>query len=81
MAWWARVNPRFRDYAEEFVMRWSDPQGWGRQEEPVDAHRGTRIDSVLDLDTGASPGVWTAELLLRGDRVGRFRIPVVPRRR
>jgi hypothetical protein len=79
MAWWGRLNPRFRDYAERFVVRWSDPDGRVVQEKPVEEFGGIRIGSVLKLDADPTPGTWTAELLLHGERVERFRVPVEPR--
>lgn len=78
IAWWGRVNPRFRSSIDDFEVRWSDPDGRVVQNEAVKKHRRTGVASVLELDSGAAPGVWSTELLLRGERVDRFRVTVEP---
>lgn len=76
MAWWARLNPRFRSYSEQFVLRWTGPEGRVVQEEEVDRFEGSVIGSVLKLRDGARPGEWSAELLLADELVERSTVPV-----
>jgi len=79
LAWWGRVNPRFRGYVEAFVVRWTDPRGRVVKEDFVEAFGSTRFGSVLELDDGATPGTWTVDLLLGTDRVERQTVMVRPR--
>jgi len=79
MAWWGRVNPRFRAYVERFVVRWSDPSGRVVQEEYADEYGRTRVGSLVELDTDPAIGIWSADLLLDGERVERFEVAVTGR--
>jgi predicted Zn-dependent protease len=79
IAWWGRVNPRFRDYSEVFVLRWTGPDGRVVQEEPVKKYGAAGVGSVLEFEGGATPGTWSAELLLRNERIDRLRVTVEER--
>jgi hypothetical protein len=76
IAWWARVNPRFQSYVEEFVLRWTAPNGRVVQEEAVDEYSQLVVGSILAFENGAAAGEWTAELLLGDDLVDRRKVAV-----
>jgi predicted Zn-dependent protease len=76
IAWWARVNPRFQSYVDEFVLRWTAPDGRVVQEEAVDEYSRLFVGSILALENGAAAGEWTAELLLGEELVDRRKVAV-----
>jgi tetratricopeptide (TPR) repeat protein len=76
MAWWARLNPRFRSYSDEFLLRWTGPGGRVVQQREVERFEGSVIGSVLKLRDGAQPGEWSAELLLADELVDRSTVQV-----
>jgi len=76
IAWWARVNPRFQSYVEEFALRWTAPDGRVVQEAAVDEYSRLVVGSILALENGASAGEWTAELLLGEELVDRRKVAV-----
>jgi tetratricopeptide (TPR) repeat protein len=76
IAWWARVNPRFQSYVDEFALRWTAPDGRVVQEASVDEYSRLVVGSILALEDGASAGEWTAELLLGEELVDRRKVAV-----
>jgi predicted Zn-dependent protease len=76
IAWWARVNPRFQSYVEEFVLRWTAPDGRVVQEKAVDEYSRPFVGSILALENGAAAGEWTTELLLGEELVDRRKVAV-----
>jgi tetratricopeptide (TPR) repeat protein len=79
LAWWARLNPRFRHWSEHFSLRWTAPDGRVMQDEEIDELADDALRSRLDLEPGAAAGTWTAELHLRGESVDRRNVEVRPR--
>jgi hypothetical protein len=73
IAWWARLGSRFRQYANEFDVRWIDPSGKIALEKSAKKRSADMIGSVLEFGRRrrAVAGRWTLELVLEGDVVER----------
>jgi predicted Zn-dependent protease len=80
ISWWAQLGSRFRQYANEFEVRWIDPSGKLSQEKRVKKRSAERISSVLKFgDEGATAaGRWTLELVLEDNVVERQRVLIRP---
>jgi hypothetical protein len=73
IAWWARLGSRFRQYANEFEVRWIGPSGKIALEKPAKKRSADTIGSVLEFGRKrpAEAGRWTLELVLEDDVVDR----------
>jgi len=80
IAWWARLGSRFRQYANQFDVRWIDPSGKIAMEKSAKKRSADTIGSALkfDREKPAAPGRWTLELVLEDDVVERQAFVIRP---
>jgi predicted Zn-dependent protease len=73
IAWWARLGSKFRQYADQFVVRWVAPSGEISKRKRAQKRGADLIVSALDFDDErmAAEGRWTLELVLEGDVIDR----------
>ena len=73
IAWWARLGSRFRQYADDFDVRWIEPSGRIALERSAKKRSADMIGSVLEFGRKqpAVAGRWTLELVLEDDAVDR----------
>ena len=73
LAWWGRLTPRFVSHADRIRMRWRDPDGEIRSEDPASSRGRVFVTSKLELSDASQrrAGLWTVETLLDGDVVDR----------
>jgi tetratricopeptide (TPR) repeat protein len=73
IAWWARLGPKFRQYADQFVVRWIAPSGEISKRKRAHKRGADLIVSALGFDDErmAAEGRWTLELVLEGDVIDR----------
>ncbi len=73
LAWWARLGSRFRQYADQFVVRWKAPSGEIAAQMHPRRRAADLIVSVLEFDDErmAAEGRWTLELVLKDDVIER----------
>ena len=73
IAWWARLGPRFRQYADQFVVRWKAPSGEIAAQMRPRRRAADLIVSVLEFDDErmVNEGRWTLELVLKDDVIER----------
>ncbi|MHC4410652.1 MAG: beta-barrel assembly-enhancing protease [Planctomycetota bacterium] len=73
IAWWARLGSRFRQYADEFDVRWIEPSGKIALEKSAKKRSADTIGSVLEFGRRkpAIAGRWTLEIALEDDVVDR----------
>ena len=71
--WWAQLGSRFRQYVNEFDVRWIEPSGRIALEKSAKKRGADMIVSVLKFDRKkpAVAGRWTLELVLEDDVVDR----------
>jgi tetratricopeptide (TPR) repeat protein len=80
IAWWARLGSRFRQYANQFDVRWIEPSGKIALEKPARKRSADTIGSVLEFGRKkpAVAGRWTLELVLEDDVVERQTFVIRP---
>jgi predicted Zn-dependent protease len=80
IAWWARLGPRFRQYADEFDVRWIEPSGKIALEKSAKKRSADTIGSVLEFGRKkpAVAGRWTLELVLEDNAVDRQTFVIRP---
>jgi tetratricopeptide (TPR) repeat protein len=80
IAWWARLGSKFRQYADQFVVRWIAPSGEISKRKRARKRSADLIVSALDFDDEriATEGRWTLELVLEGDVIDRQTIVIRP---
>jgi predicted Zn-dependent protease len=80
IAWWARLGSKFRQYADQFVVRWIAPSGEISKRKRAHKRSAGLIVSALDFDDEriAAEGRWTLELVLEGDVIDRQTIVIRP---
>jgi len=73
ITWWAELGPKFRQYADQFVVRWIGPSGEIAQEKRAKKRSASRIDSALKFGDKriATEGRWALELVLNDDVIRR----------
>jgi len=73
ITWWAQLGSRFRQYVNEFDVRWIEPSGRIALEKSAKKRGADMIVSVLKFDRKkpAVAGRWTLELVLKDDVVDR----------
>jgi predicted Zn-dependent protease len=78
--WWGRLNSRYSDHRDEIRVRWKDPSGDVRREEPAEDLSKPVLASVLAIREAHDmrPGSWTVEVLLEEDVVERKSFRIVP---
>lgn len=78
--WWGRLNEHYADHVDDLRVRWMDPKGDVRREEPLDALEKPVYASELPLRAGSdvATGTWTVEVLLEDDVLERRSFAVVP---
>jgi predicted Zn-dependent protease len=76
--WWGRINSRYSDHRDDIRVRWKDPSGDVRRDEPAVELSKAVLVSELPIREArdVQPGSWTVEILLEDDVVERksFRI-------
>jgi len=80
LAWWARIGSRFRQYTDDFIVRWIGPSGDVAQEDAAQDRGGNLIGSVLEFDDAqaVATGRWTVELVLNDDVLDRSTLMIRP---
>ncbi|MBW2716718.1 MAG: hypothetical protein JRD03_11605 [Deltaproteobacteria bacterium] len=80
IAWWARLGSRFRQYANEFDVRWIEPSGEIALEKGAKKRSADMIGSELTFGPKrpAVAGRWTLELVLNDDVVDRQTLVIRP---
>ena len=80
IAWWARLGPRFRQYATQFDVRWIEPSGKIALKKPARKRNADTIGSALKFgpEKPATAGRWTLELMLEDDVVDRQTFTIRP---
>ena len=80
IAWWARLGSRFRQYADDFDVRWIEPSGRIVLERSAKKRGADTIGSVLGFGrkNPAAAGRWTLELVLEDDAVDRQTFMIRP---
>jgi len=80
IVWWARLGSRFRQYADEFDVRWIEPSGKVALEKSAKKREAHMIGSVLEFGRrkSAAAGRWTLELVLENDVVDRQTFVIRP---
>jgi len=80
IAWWARLGSRFRQYANQFDVRWIEPSGKIALEKGAKKRSADMIGSELTFGRKrpAVAGRWTLELLLNDDVVDRQTLLIRP---
>jgi tetratricopeptide (TPR) repeat protein len=80
IVWWARLGSRFRQYANEFDVRWIEPSGKIALEKSAKKRSAEMIGSVLEFGRKrpAVAGRWTLELVLEDDVVARQTVVIRP---
>jgi hypothetical protein len=78
IAWWARLGSKFRQHANQLVVRWIAPSGEVVKAKRAKKRAANLIISVLDLSRAqaTAEGRWTLELVLEDDVIDR-RIVVI----
>jgi tetratricopeptide (TPR) repeat protein len=73
IAWWARLGSRFRQYADDFDVRWIEPSGRIALERSAKKRGDGMIGSVLKFGRKrpAVAGRWTLELVLEDNVIDR----------
>jgi predicted Zn-dependent protease len=73
IAWWARLGSKFRQYADQFTVRWIAPSGEISKQKRALKRSAELIVSALDFDDErvATEGRWTLELVLEDDVIDR----------
>jgi hypothetical protein len=73
IAWWALLGSQFRQYADQFEVRWIEPSGRVALERSAKKRGDDMIGAVLQFGRKkpAAPGRWTLELMLEDDTVSR----------
>jgi len=80
IAWWARLGSRFRQYANQFDVRWIEPSGKIALEKAAKKSSANTIGSALEFGRKrpATAGRWTLELVLEDDVVDRQTFVIRP---
>ncbi len=80
VVWWGRLNPRYDEHEEDLRVRWRDPSGDVRREEPPVSLSGPVYASELPLrnEPDLVPGAWTVQVLLENDVVEERRFELSP---
>jgi predicted Zn-dependent protease len=80
IAWWARLGSKFRQYANDFDVRWIKPSGKIALERSAKKRSSDMIGSTLEFGRRkpAAAGRWTLELLLEDDVVDRQTFMIRP---
>jgi len=78
--WWGRLNSHFSDHRDDVRVRWKDPKGDVRREEPaVDLAKPVLASELPIRETrDVQPGTWSVEVLLEDDVVDRKSFRIVP---
>jgi tetratricopeptide (TPR) repeat protein len=73
IVWWARLSSRFRQYADDFDVRWIEPSGRIALERSAKTRGSDMIGSVLEFGRKkpAVAGRWTLELVLEDEVIDR----------
>lgn len=73
LKWRGQLGSRFRQYSDQFSVRWIAPSGETSQELPAKRHGVSAIGSELHFNDRreATTGRWTLEVLLQDDVVDR----------
>jgi len=80
IAWWARLGPRFRQYSDEFDVRWIEPSGRIALERSAKTRGSGMIGSALEFGRKkpAVAGRWTLELVLEDEVIDRQTFAIQP---